>query len=456
MTESPIHTSQIAQEADLAICARWVIPVSSRGQVLENTAVVINNGAIIDLLPIEQLPVHYQPAQIVFLDEHALIPGLINLHTHAGMTLMRGLADDLPLMQWLNEHIWPAEKKVVSERFVRDSTLLGCAEMLSGGITCFNEMYFYPQAAAEAASQAGIRVNLGLIVLEFPTGYAHDADDYLQKGLNARDNWRGHSLISASLAPHAPYTISDETFSKVLTYADQLSIGIHTHIHETQDEISQGKAQHGVRPLQRLASLGLLGPNLVAAHCVHLQPDEMDLLAEYGCHVAHCPTSNLKLASGVAPVTDLLAHGINVGIGTDGAASNNRLDMFAEMRLAALLAKGASGNASALPAAQALEMATLNAAKALCMDEKIGSIESGKMADLAAVRIADSEFLPCFDPISHLVYVSERRDVSHVWVAGELRYQKLAGQSGVYANMEPLELKEIIEVWQPKLNQYKV
>ena len=452
MTSNP----QLPQPADVAIEARWVIPVSRRGQVLEHMAVVIIKGRIIDLLPIEELPGRYAPAQTITLDEHALIPGLINLHTHAGMTLMRGLADDLPLMQWLNEHIWPAEKKVVSESFVRDSTLLGCAEMLAGGVTCFNEMYFYPEAAAEAVSQAGIRANLGLIVLEFPTGYANDADDYLQKGLNARDNWRGQSLISTSLAPHAPYTISDETFSKVLTYADQLSIGIHTHVHETHDEIAEGKAKYGVRPLQRLANLGLLGPSLVAAHCVHLGEDEMELLTEYGCHVAHCPTSNLKLASGIAPVADLLTKGVNVGIGTDGAASNNRLDMFAEMRLAALLAKGASGDATALSAAQALEMATLNAAKALCMDEKIGSIEQGKMADLTAVRIADPELLPCFDPISHLVYVAERRDVSHVWVAGELRYQKLAGQNGVYANMEPAELKEIIETWQPKLNQYKV
>jgi 5-methylthioadenosine/S-adenosylhomocysteine deaminase len=456
MTQEPLSISGMPQPADLVIMARWVIPVSPRGLILENTVVVVNDGRIIDVLPSVQLPARYQADQTVTLNDHALIPGLINLHTHAGMTLMRGLADDLPLMQWLNEHIWPAEKKVISERFVRDSTLLGAAEMLSSGVTCFNEMYFYPESAADAATQAGIRANLGLIVLEFPTSYAHDADDYLQKGLNSRDNWRGHELLSASLAPHAPYTISDETFGKVLTYADQLGIGIHTHVHETQDEISQGKAQHGVRPLQRLANLGLLGPNMVAAHCVHLQPEEMSLLAEYGCHVAHCPASNLKLGSGIAPIAEFIANGVNVGIGTDGAASNNRLDMFSEMRLAALLAKGASGNAAALPASQALEMATLSAAKALCMEEKIGSIEAGKMADLVAVRIADPEVLPCFDPISHLVYVAEREHVSHVWVAGELRYQKLAGQTGVYANIEPVELKEIIKEWQPKLNQYKV
>lgn len=448
--------SDTPKTVELAIHSRWVAPVVPRGLVLEDTAIIVDNAKIVDILPIGQIAAHYQPTQTINLDEHILIPGLINLHTHAGMTLMRGLADDLPLMQWLNDHIWPAEKKVISERFVADSTLLGCAEMLSGGVTCFNEMYFYPEAAAEAVLQAGMRANLGLIVLEFPTSYAHDVDDYLQRGLSARDQWRGEDLLRASLAPHAPYTISDDTFSKVLTYADQLGIGIHTHIHETQDEISQSKAQHGVRPLQRLANLGLLGPNLVAAHCVHMQEDEINLMAEHGCHVAHCPASNLKLASGIAPVAPMLEKGVNIGIGTDGAASNNRLDMFAEMRLAALLAKGASGRADVLPAAQALEMATLNAARALCMDERVGSIEPGKVADLVAVRIADPEVLPCFDPVSHLVYVAGREHVSHVWVAGELRYQKLAGQNGVYANIEPAELKEIIDEWQTKLNQYKV
>ncbi|HLD09749.1 MAG TPA: amidohydrolase family protein, partial [Methylophilaceae bacterium] len=312
-----------------------------------------------------------------------------------------------------------------------------------------------PQAAAEAALQAGMRANLGLVVLEFPSNYANDADDYLQKGLDARDDWRGNPLLTASLAPHAPYTIENRTFEEIIKFAEQLSLGIHIHIHETQNEVAQGIAQYGIRPLRRLADLGLLGPNLVAAHCVHLEPGEIDMLAEYGCHVAHCPTSNLKLASGIAPITDLLKAGVNIGFGTDGAASNNRLDMFAEMCLAALLAKGVSGDAALLPAAQALEMATINAAKALGLDDKIGSIEIGKMADLTAVRIADPETLPCFDPLSHLVYVCSREHVSHVWVAGKLQYQKLNGQDGIYANIEPSELKEITAVWQLKLNQHK-
>lgn len=442
-------------EVDHIIEARWVVPVIPRGQLLERMAVIIDHGCIVEILPVEQARNIYRSNQQTMLHEHVLIPGLINLHTHAAMSLMRGLADDLALMPWLQQHIWPAEQQWVSERFVRDGTLLACAEMLGGGVTCFNDMYFFPQAAAEAVLQAGIRANLGLVVLDFPSAYANDADDYLQKGFDAHDSWRGKPLLSSSMAPHAPYTLANSTFEKVITYAEQLGIGIHTHLHETHDEIAQSKTQYGVRPLRRMADIGLLGPNLTAAHCVHLEPDEIDMLAEYGCHVAHCPASNLKLASGIAPVVDLLGHSVNIGLGTDGAASNNRLDLFAEMRLAALLAKGVSGDAAALPAIQALEMATINAAKALCLDNRIGSIEPGKIADLTAVKISDPETLPCFDPISHLVYVAGREHVSHTWVGGELRYQKLNGQDGVYANMEPAELKEITSTWQAKLTQYK-
>jgi 5-methylthioadenosine/S-adenosylhomocysteine deaminase len=438
---------------DLVITAKWIVTVT--GKVLERSSVVIDDGKIIDIIEQSDLHERYVATVSVTLDEHVLMPGLINLHTHAAMTLMRGLADDLPLMTWLQEHIWPAEKQVLSERYVRDGTLLGCAEMLAGGTTCFADMYFYPQAVADVAMQAGMRANVGLVVLEFPTSYASDADDYLLKGLDARDTWRNHPLLTASLAPHAPYTVENRSFEKILTYAEQLGLGIHTHLHETADEIAQSLDQYGVRPLQRLADIGILGPNFIAAHCVHLEPKEIEMLAEYGCHVAHCPASNLKLASGIAPVFELMQKGVNIGIGTDGPASNNRLDMFAEMRLAALLAKGSSGNAAALPAKQALQMVTIDAARALGLDDKIGSIDIGKFADLTAVRIADPETVPCFDPISHLVYVLGREHVTHTWVAGELRYQKLKGQDGVYANIEPSELKEITSVWQSRLAQFK-
>lgn len=438
---------------ELVITARWVVTIS--GNVLERSCVVVDGGIIIDILGEDKLHEKYHANVHVTLDEHVLMPGLINLHTHAAMSLMRGLADDLPLMAWLQQHIWPAEKQVLSERFVRDGTLLGCAEMLAGGITCFADMYFYPQAVADAAMQAGMRTNIGLVILEFATAYANDAEDYLQKGLDARDKWRNHPLLTASLAPHAPYTVENRTFEKILTYAEQLGLGIHTHLHETSDEITQSLNQYGMRPMKRLADIGILGPNFLAAHCVHLEANEIEMLAEHGCHVAHCPASNLKLASGMAPIFDLMQHEVNVGIGSDGPASNNRLDMFSEMRLAALLAKGVSGNAAALPATQALKMVTLDAAKALGLDDKIGSIDIGKFADITAVRIADPETLPCFDPVSHLVYVSGREHVTHTWVAGELRYQKLQGQEGIYANIEPSELKEITSLWQSRLAQFK-
>lgn len=445
-------TKQI-RKVELVISARWAATIS--GDVLEHASVVIDDGKIVDVLQASMFDEFYAANISISLPEHVLMPGLINLHTHAAMTLMRGLADDQPLMTWLQSHIWPAEKQALSERFVRDGTLLGCAEMLAGGVTCFSDMYFYPQAVADAVLQSGMRANLGLVILEFPTAYASDADDYLLKGLEARDAWRSSSLLTASLAPHAPYTIENSSFEKILTYAEQLGLGIHTHLHETIDEIMQSLDKHGVRPIQRLADLGVLGPNLIAAHCVHLEPREMEMLAEFGCHVAHCPTSNLKLASGIAPIVELMQNSVGIGIGTDGAASNNRLDMFAEMRLAALLAKGSSGNAAALPAKRALEMATMGAARALGLDDKIGSIEIGKFADLTAVRIADPETLPCFDPVSHLVYVAGREHVTHTWVAGELRYQKLKGQNGVYANIEPAELNEITTLWQSKLTHYK-
>ena len=435
---------------DLVIEARWVATVATDQAVLENYSVVVQSGVIVDVLPILESRQKYTASSVVCLENHVLIPGLINCHTHAAMSLMRGLADDIALMPWLEQHIWPAEQAVVSARYVQDATLLACAEMLSGGITCFNDMYFYPQATAAAATQAGMRANLGLLVIDFPSAYANDADDYLQKGFDAHDTWRNNPLITSSIAPHAPYTVSNQTLQKVITYAEQLGLGIHTHLHETQDEIVKSDAQYSLRPIQRLAELGLLGPNFVAAHGVHLLANEIELLAEYGCHIVHCPSSNLKLASGIAPVAQLLAKGVNVALGTDGAASNNRLDIFAEMRLAALLAKGMTGDASALPAHQALAMATIHGAKALGLDHKIGSIEVTKLADLTAVRLDDIATAPYYDPISHLVYCCGREHVTHTWVAGELRYS-----DGIYANIEPNELKEIVNVWQPKLSQLK-
>jgi len=406
--------------ADLLLLPQWVVPVEPAGLLVDH-AVVVQNGRILDVLPADAAQARYDAGQTFALPGQALIPGLINLHGHAAMSLFRGMADDLPLMDWLNQRIWPAEKQHVSEAFVRDGTLLAAAEMLAGGITACNDMYFFPQAAGEAFLQAGMRATLGLIVLEFPSAYASDADDYLAKGLALRDELKDEPLLSFTFAPHAPYTIADATFSRIGTLAEQLGLPIHTHIHETADEIQHSLTQYGVRPLERLAQLGLLGPNFIGVHAVHVNDAEIELMAQHGCHVAHCSSSNLKLASGLAPVGDLMRAGVNVGLGTDGAASNNRLDLFAEMRLTALLAKGVSGDATALPAAAVLKMATLDAARALNLDGQIGSIVPGKRADLVAVDLRSLACQPVFDPVSHLVYVAGREHVTHVWVDGTLK-----------------------------------
>ena len=378
----------MSEAVDLLINARWIVPVDPHDSVLADHAVAVRGGRIVDLLGQDAARTRYAADKVVELPQHVLIPGLVNLHTHAAMSLLRGIADDLPLMRWLQEAIWPAESRHVSAAFVRDGTLLAAAEMIRGGITTCSDMYFHPEAAAEAFAAAGMRAVVGAVALEFPTSYASDPDDYLRKGLAARDRWQGHPLLGFSIAPHAPYTVSDESFRHVQTLADELELPIHVHIHETAQEIADSLAAHGCRPLARLARLGVLGSNLIGVHAVHVDEPDIELLARHGCSVAHCPTSNMKLASGIAPVPRLLAAGIPVGLGTDGAASNNRLDLLQEMRHAALLAKVGSLDATAVPAHAALRMATLDGARALGMDDRIGSIEIGKCADLCALELS--------------------------------------------------------------------
>ena len=411
----------MSETVDLLIAARWVIPIEPEGVVLERHSVAVRGGRIVALLPSAAAAAQFTAAETIDLPDQVLLPGLVNLHTHAAMSLLRGIADDVPLMTWLSEHIWPAEGKFVSEAFVRDGTLLACAEMLRGGVTCSNDMYFFPGAAIEAAGTVGMRFVAGIATLEFPTPYASDADDYLRKGLAVRDACREMPEVHFCLAPHAPYTVGDDTFARVVTLAEQLDLPIHIHVHETAAEIADSIAQHGERPLARLARLNLLGPSTIAVHAVHLDASDVDLLAAHNVSVAHCPSSNLKLASGIAPITHLAARGINIGLGTDGAASNNRLDLLGEMRLAALLAKGVSGDATAVDAHAALRMATINGARALGLDSLIGSLRPGKAADLCAIRLAGPETLPCYDVASHLVYVAGREQVSDVWVAGQRR-----------------------------------
>ena len=401
-----------------AIEARWVLPVEPDGVLLTDHTVLVADGVIREVLPTAAARASAPVAERVSLADHVVIPGLVNLHTHAAMTLLRGLADDLPLMEWLKGHIWPAEIKHASDQFVQDGTLIACAEMIRGGITCFNDMYFFPEAAARAALEAGMRAAIGIIVIDFPTAYASDPQDYLAKGLATRDAFKHERLLTFCMAPHAPYTVSDRSLAQVLTLAEQLDVPIHLHLHETDDEIGEERSRHGMRPLQRLHALGMLSPNLIAVHAIHVEASEIELMAAHGCHVAHCPSSNLKLASGFAPVARYLDAGVNVGLGTDGAASNNRLDLLQEMRLAALLAKAVSQRAEALPAHTAVRMATLAGAAALGLEHRLGSLVPGKEADLVAVNLSTLSMSPCFDPVSHLVYCAGRQDVSDVWIGG--------------------------------------
>ncbi|WP_313952431.1 TRZ/ATZ family hydrolase [Accumulibacter sp.] len=431
---------------DLVIEARWIVPVEPAEMVLENHAVVVNDGRIIDLLPQNDAATLYSARCHKRLDQHVLLPGLVNLHTHAAMSLLRGLADDLPLMDWLQQHVWPAEARHVSEQFVHDGTLLACAEMLRGGITCFNDMYFFPRAAADAALASGIRAAIGLITVDFPSNYATDADDYLAKGLAVRDQLLDEPLLSFCLAPHAPYTVSERNFARVLTLAEQIELPIHLHLHETVQELNDSVKRFGVRPIERLHRMGLLSPALIAVHTVHLDAHEIELLAQHGCSVAHCPSSNLKLASGIAPITELSAKGVNIGLGSDSAASNNRLDLFQEMRLAALLAKEQSGRADAINAHRVLHMATLGGARALGLDANIGSISVGKSADLCAVSMNDIALAPCYDPVSHLTYAVGREHVSEVWVAGRIRVE-----DGQLVEIDETGLIKLALLWQNKI-----
>jgi len=403
---------------DLAISARWIVPVEPQ-RVLADGVLLVDDGRIVALATQEAAARDYAPRESIALERHALIPGLVNAHTHTAMTLLRGIADDVPLDAWLKDHIWPREAKFVTPEFIHDGVTLGAVEMLRGGITCCSDMYFYPDAAAHAYDAAGLRAVIGLPVLDFPTPYASDADAYLRLGLDARDRFRHLPRLGWMLAPHAPYTVGDAAFAKIVTYARQLDLAIQTHLQETRAELDDAMAKYGESELARLDRLGATGPGFLAIHAVHLGPGDRELLVRHGCSVAHCPASNMKLASGVAPVVDLMSRGVNVALGTDGAASNNRLDLFSEMRLAALLAKVSGGDASALPAATVLRMATLGGAMALSMGDAIGSLEPGKQADVVAVDMGEIDDAPVYDPVSHLVHVASRERVTDVWVAGE-------------------------------------
>ena len=412
------------QAVDALIHARWIVPVVPAGQVLEQHAVALQHGRIAAVLPSAEAKRRFRAEEEITLPRHALIPGLVNTHTHAAMTLLRGIADDLPLMPWLKDHIWPAEQRWVSADYVRDGTELAVAEMLRSGTTCFSDMYFFPEAAAHVVHGSGIRASLGLVVFDFKSTWGSGPEEYIHKGLELRDAYKNDPLLSFVFAPHAPYTVSDPWLSRLRALADELDLPVQTHLHETAAEVEESLSKHSKRPIQRLMDLGLYTRSLMAVHMTQLTDAEIAETARCGVSVIHCPESNLKLASGSCAVAKLLEAGVNVALGTDGAASNNDLDMFGEMRSAALLAKGATGDATALPAATALTMATLNGAKALGLEKDIGSLTDGKWADMTAVDLSAPETQPVYDVLSTLVYSAGRQHVSDVWVAGKRLLQE--------------------------------
>jgi 5-methylthioadenosine/S-adenosylhomocysteine deaminase len=434
------------QPVDLVIEARWVVPVEPHAVVLEQHAVVVDADVIVAVMPIVDARAAYAPRERVELGEHALIPGLVNSHTHNPMTLLRGLADDLPLMVWLQEHIWPAEAKVIGPEFVRDGVELAVAEMLRGGTTCANENYFFPDVIGATYRKLGFRAVVGLPVIEFPTPWAKSQDEYFERAAEVHDSFIGDPLVSTAFAPHAPYTVSDESFERIRVQSDQLDIPVHLHTHETAQEIEDEKKKSGLRPFQRLQKLGLVNDRLIAVHMTQATEGEIAACASAGVSVVHCPESNLKLASGFCPAEQFRRAGVNLAIGTDGCASNNDLDMFGEMRTAAQLGKAVAKDAAAFDAAFALRAATLNGAKAMGLEAKIGSIEVGKQADLAAVRLSDLETQPLFHIASQLVYACNRQQVTDVWIAGR---RKLAARQ--LPDMDTAAILQRTRAWRERI-----
>lgn len=403
---------------DLLLFPTWLVPVEPAGVVLKGHGLGIRDGRIALIAPRAEALKH-GAIETQELKGMLLAPGLINAHGHAAMTLFRGLADDLPLQRWLKEHIWPAESRWVDEDFVRCGTELAIAEQLKSGITCFSDMYFHPNVASELVHKHGVRAQITIPVFDFPIPGARDADEALRKGVELFDDLKHHPRIAVAFGPHAPYSVADDKLESIRILVAEMDAGIHMHVHETAQEVQDALQKHGERPLARLARLQLLGPRFQAVHMTQVNDDDLALLTEHNCSVIHCPESNLKLASGFCPVERIWEAGVNVAIGTDGAASNNDLDLLGETRTAALLAKAVAGSATALDAHRALRMATLNGARALGIEDHTGSLEVGKFADLVAFDLSGLAQQPIYDPVSQLIYSTSKESARHVWVGGK-------------------------------------
>ncbi|MET0329181.1 MAG: TRZ/ATZ family hydrolase [Luteimonas sp.] len=434
------------EPCDLLIEAGWVVPVEPHGVVLERHAVAVQGSTILAVLPIDEARRRFEPSETVSRPDAALVPGFVNAHTHNPMTLLRGIADDLPLKVWLQQHIWPVEAAVMGPEFVADGVTLAIAEMLRGGTTCVNENYFFPDVQAATYRRHGFRARVGLPVIDFPTAWAASDDEYFDKAGAVHDQWRDDTLVATAFAPHAPDTVNDANFERVRMLSDQLDVPVHLHLHETAQEVQQSMDEYGQRPIARLDRLGLVNDRLIAVHMTQLTEGEIHLCAERGVSVVHCPESNLKLASGFCPACALERAGVTLAIGTDGCASNNDLDMMGETRTAALLAKAVANDAAGFDAFTALRAATLGGAKAIGFDHLVGSIRPGKQADLACVDLSALETQPVHHVVSQLVYATGRHQVSDVWIAGRARLR-----DRVLVDIDPAALVANARQWRERI-----
>ena len=430
-----------AAPLDLLLLPGWLVPVEPAGVVLKNHALGIRDGRIALIARREQA-LRLAAREVRELPGMLLAPGLVNAHGHAAMSLFRGLADDLPLLPWLQDHIWPAEAVWVDEDFIRDGSELAIAEQIKSGITCFSDMYFYPRVTSEVVHRSGMRAQLCVPVMNFTVPGTLGAEDAVRQALQLFNELRHHPRLSVAFGPHSPYTVTDEQLANVLMLAEQLEANIQMHVHETALEVQQSLNTHGMRPLARLQRLGLLGPRFQAVHMTQVNDEDIQRLVESNSHVIHCPESNLKLASGFCPVERLWQAGVNVAIGTDGAASNNDLDLLGETRTAALLAKAVHQDATALDAHRALRMATLNGARALGLEHDCGSLEVGKWADLVAFDLSGLYQQPVYDPVSQLIYTAGRQCVRHAWVGG-----KQLLEDGVLTRLDEERLQTVARDW---------
>lgn len=441
-------TADTITAADIRINARWLIPVEPANTVLHHQAVIIQGERIAAVVPQQEADSRFRTRETIDLDQHVVLPGLINMHGHAAMSLFRGLADDLPLMTWLNDHIWPAEGKHISEAFIADGTQLAMAEMLRTGTTTFSDMYFYPEIAAQVAHDAGMRAQICFPLLDFPTQWGSGPDEYLAKGTEFIRQWQGNGYVMPAIGPHAPYTVSDDPMLRAVALSAETGARLQIHLHETAFEVEEATSKQGKRPSARLAELGVFNERTQCVHMTQIDETDIALLKQSGAHVIHCPESNLKLASGLCPVQKLIDCGINVAIGTDGAASNNNLDLFGEMNTAAMMAKVVAEDAAALPAHQAIAMATLHGARALGRSQDLGSLEAGKLADLIAVDLSDPFLQPVYDPASHLVYSNHGRQVSHSWINGVPQVQ-----DGRLTRIDVADLMLRVQSWAERIGK---